>query len=51
MLFKPQYEVYEGPDCSDLIGDEWMDTEMEEGAPECFCVSQCTVCGCMGEEE
>ena len=42
MLFEPQYEIYEGEDMSDLIGDEWM---------ECDCEGTCTDCPCQGEND
>ena len=45
MLFGKQFEVYEGEDMSDLIGDEWMEIEMNEN---CDCTG-CTFCGCMVE--
>lgn len=30
MLFKPVFQDYDGKDYSDLIGDEWMEIELEK---------------------
>lgn len=39
MLFELMYEVYEGEDYSDLIGDEWM-------LCWCDCPVECERCKC-----